>query len=385
MKSILKRIYALTITLAMTITIMPKFNCFAESEWIQVSPYLWKITENGITYSTNPKSKEPDVYAECSESTVSDVIIPESINGLPVTDVDMEDNETVQTLTIPATVKYLTINKCPNMTECNVDDDNERFCSVEGVIYDKDFKILFYYPTGRKNKTFKVPDGIEQIGSTSELDYNTFPFAACKNLENIIFPESLKRIDECAFAECNFEYIEFSGSIQCGSYAFGDNKKLKEVVMSENFQGVSDDTFNGCDSLETIVFLRKEPFKDSYSSVSAVPIIGDSYWYASLFFSGHHDLTLKTVYVPDNTVENYEYALGDTGFHNFVSLSERPKGNVGDINNNGKIDIMDVVDLQKFLIRKRSVTGLNADINEDGQINVIDFVILKRMVLSPDK
>lgn len=241
------------------------------------------------------------------------MIIPDSINGLPVTDVFIEDNKTIQTLKIPSSVACIRIKNCPNMIECNVNEDNEKFCSVDGIIYDKDFKILFYYPTGRKNKTFKVPDGIEQIGGTRELDY---------------------------------------------------------------------DTFEGCDLLETVVFLRKEPFKDKFSAVSSLfPPDLDCLGYVFLFDWIDESIKNKTVYVPDGTIENYEYALGDVDIYNFVPISEKPKGEIGDVNNNGKIEVLDVLDLQKYLSNKRSSTGLELDINEDDIVDVFDLIALKRMLM----
>ncbi len=111
----------------------------------------------------------------------------------------------------------------------------------------------------------------------------------------------------------------------------------------------------------------------------------DSLVYAHMFDWFDESMKNKTVYVPDSAVENYEYILGDVEIYDFVPLSERPKGDVGDVNNNGKIDILDVVDLQTFLTQKRPSTGLNPDINGDGQVNVFDFILLKQMILNSDK
>lgn len=264
------------------------------------------------------------------------------------------------------------------MIEFDVDENNETFCSVNGVIYDKNCKVLLCYPPSREAKTFRIPDSVESIGY---VEYNrTVPFNSCKYLENVIFPESLRGICECAFMKCNFEYIEFPEGVSCGPYAFGDNKNLKEVVIPENFHGFSNDTFEGCDLLKTAVSLRKKPFKDQYSAVSSWDpwSLGlDCAEYIFMFETIDH----ITIYVPDDTVENYEYALGDVEIYNFAPLSEKPKGEIGDVNNNGKIEVLDVFNLQRYLSNKRSSTGLELDINGDNIINVFDLIALKRMLM----
>lgn len=380
MKTFLKKIYILSITLIMTISIMPisNFNCFAESEWDKTDPHCWEIIENGISYTTNPTAKEQTVYAQNTEATAKDVIIPESINGLPVTSVSIEDNDTIQTLKIPSSVNWIRILNCPDMIEFDVDKNNETFCSVNGVIYDKNCRVLICYPPSKEDKTFRIPDSVESIGYA---EYNrTVPFNSCKYLENVIFPESLKGICECAFTKCNFEYIEFPEGVSCGPYAFGDNKNLKEVVIPENFNGFSDNTFEGCDLLKTAVSLRKEPFKDQYSPVSSWDpwSLGlDCVAYIFMFETIDH----ITIYVPDDTVENYEYALGDVEQYNFVPLSKKPKGEIGDVNSNGKIEVLDAVNLQRYLSNKRSSIGLELDINEDNIVDVFDLIALKRMMI----
>ncbi len=55
---------------------------------------------------------------------------------------------------------------------------------------------------------------------------------------------------------------------------------------------------------------------------------------------------------------------------------------VGDINEDGSVNVSDAIILQKFLIKKASTLGGNADLTNDGKINVFDFVALKRILLS---
>lgn len=59
--------------------------------------------------------------------------------------------------------------------------------------------------------------------------------------------------------------------------------------------------------------------------------------------------------------------------------------NQGDVNNDGIIDVSDVVFLQKYLIKSYDeikIDSENSDLNFDGKVNVFDAIILKRMVFS---
>lgn len=57
----------------------------------------------------------------------------------------------------------------------------------------------------------------------------------------------------------------------------------------------------------------------------------------------------------------------------------------GDVNQDGSVTVADVVLLQKYLIRKATLTaeqGICADLHEDSAVNVIDLCVLKKKLLS---
>ncbi len=65
-----------------------------------------------------------------------------------------------------------------------------------------------------------------------------------------------------------------------------------------------------------------------------------------------------------------------------VFASTKPQKILGDVNVDGKLDVLDIVMLQKFLLNTGDLTDAPAgDLCEDGRINVFDLAIMKRMVL----
>ena len=70
-----------------------------------------------------------------------------------------------------------------------------------------------------------------------------------------------------------------------------------------------------------------------------------------------------------------------------ISLNNANTGNtgtVGDVNQDGAVNVADVILLQKYLIRKATLTaeqGVNADMTKDNIVNVVDLCLLKKNVL----
>lgn len=86
-----------------------------------------------------------------------------------------------------------------------VDEANESFCAVDGVLYTKDMKTLLCCPKSYEKETeFTVPATVEVISRSA--------FSDCK-FEKILLPEGLKRIESMAFlkAESLKEILSYKG------------------------------------------------------------------------------------------------------------------------------------------------------------------------------
>ncbi len=91
------------------------------------------------------------------------------------------------------------------LKEFIVDEENESFCAVDGVLYTKDMKTLLCCPKAYEDsKEFTVPETVEIIGRSA--------FSDCK-FEKIYLPEGLKRIENMAFlkAEALKEIVSYKG------------------------------------------------------------------------------------------------------------------------------------------------------------------------------
>lgn len=64
-----------------------------------------------------------------------------------------------------------------------------------------------------------------------------------------------------------------------------------------------------------------------------------------------------------------------------TTTTVKPDNIPGDLNDDGKVNVADIVVLQKFLLKKSNEITAPADLNGDKIVNVFDLVILKRMIL----
>lgn len=117
----------------------------------------------------------------------------------------------------------LQFDDCTNLEEISFRDTNDKYKSINGVVYSKDGSKLIYYPSGIKAVEFEIPDNVTTIGISA--------FDGQRNLENVIIPEGV--------------------NIEAG--AFQDCEKLNNVIIPEGVTELKPRVFAICKSLKTIV------------------------------------------------------------------------------------------------------------------------------------
>ncbi|MCM1227020.1 MAG: carbohydrate-binding protein [Clostridium sp.] len=179
-----------------------------------------------------------------------------------------------------------------------------------------------------------------------------------------------------------------------GSLIFGD-RDFTFTELPETLRG-SEIIKTACDSKYTASDLAEFNAGDSIdvyvaldNRVEAVPEWMSNWEKTDMTCKSSNDVTFdiykKSVSSGDKVM------LGTNGQSNLcvnyavmaVSSKTEPIG-LGDINFDGKSDSSDLEMLQKYIIKKASLTAGQckaADINSDGIINVCDVVLLKRMII----
>ena len=114
---------------------------------------------------------------------------------------------------------------CHTLTGIRVDEANEFFKDVGGVVFTTDGKTLAEYPAGRPDMEYEIPAGTEILYDSS--------FYGSWELERITFPDSLRTIERQSFAECRWmtDY-ELNGGLEyIGEAAFMNNRALRNISL----------------------------------------------------------------------------------------------------------------------------------------------------------
>ncbi|MDE6655176.1 MAG: leucine-rich repeat domain-containing protein [Muribaculaceae bacterium] len=152
------------------------------------------------------------------------------------------------TINIPASVTEigdLAFLQCDSMTEITVDEDNQHFSSIDGILYDKDRKEVIYCPTGKTGEII-LPETVEKIG------YATFCY--CAGLTSVIMPSSVISIGESAFGGCTgLSSITIPSSVRSiGNYAFINCPLLTSINIPGSVTKIGKRVFAECTALEAI-------------------------------------------------------------------------------------------------------------------------------------
>ena len=59
-----------------------------------------------------------------------------------------------------------------SVTDVFVEEGNEAFCSIDGVLFSKDGKRMLMYPNGRTEEEYTVPEGVERIWAAFDYPEN---------------------------------------------------------------------------------------------------------------------------------------------------------------------------------------------------------------------
>lgn len=221
--------------------------------------------ENNIEYEYNEDTDSYAVVYYTDTTSVKELTIPDEYNSKPVTSINqlaISSADTLEVINIGKNISFVDdwgITGCLHLKSINVSEDNENYCSVDGVLFTKDKKTLVSYPNANKAEysasgalekkaSYNIPDGVEIISKCAfykcyGLETVTLPntvkvigeraFHKCENLKDINFPEGLTEIGFDAFIGCtSLEKIELPSTIEkIGDFAFYNASNIKEMTI----------------------------------------------------------------------------------------------------------------------------------------------------------
>ncbi len=213
----------------------------------QTIPYV--LDDNGtltISSNTNTNLINSD-FSDGLKPQVRKIVIQEHITGVFNNDFDQYDNlqevvlpncltkigsfafsdcDALESIRIPSSVSVIDIRAfegCYSLSAIEVDDANNYFQSIDGVLYDKSATRLLSCP-GAKTSVL-VPTSVRTLDVSA--------FYKCHNLAEVTIPEGVTEIPNFCFCAC---------------------ENLKEIMLPSTITTISLGAVNGCSSLEKVYY-----------------------------------------------------------------------------------------------------------------------------------
>ena len=156
-----------------------------------------------------------------SDSRATEVVIPSEIKGLPVTNIGGRAFywcQNLTSITIPDSVTNIeegAFSWCESLTSIIVDENNQYYSDIDGVLFNKEKTTIIKYPCGKTSSEYEIPNFV------TEIDRNAFYNST--NLTSIIISDSVTIINESAFRDWyRLSTITIPGSVT--SISGGESK-----------------------------------------------------------------------------------------------------------------------------------------------------------------
>lgn len=238
-------------------------------------------------------------------------------------------------LYIPEKVSVIEADELTFLTLNNVfvDSKNKYFCSIDGVLYNKDSTILVYCPPDKKN--FVIPSTVNILGKNSFESYKgskkiTIPKNVsvireaafrnaylkevvlndnidsiydwafqCSSIKEIIFPDTLKYFGTGALASCSeLKRVELHKNVTIlHSYTFSNCQKIKKIALPNNTKTIEREAFSNCKKLKKIAL------SDSLNILEE-----EAFWGCA---------NIKKIIIPDSVI-----FIGNNAFNNCEKLKK---------------------------------------------------------------
>ena len=258
------------------------------------------------------------VFGYCD--ALSSVKLSENITSLPEAAFVFTNIESFE---IPAGITEIGAGVfigCMNMKEINVAADNSAYCSVDGVLFDKEKETLMQYPTGKTDSSYIVQDTVTSIQEAA--------FACNTSLTDITLPSNLTKIECETFGGSGLTSITIPDSVtSIGISAFEDCEDLTSVMIPNSVTEIEHSAFRDCSSLTRVTIpasvsaIGQGAFQNT-GLKSVTFECDDAVAIANFNSEGVYDIfeesvNLETIYVPAGCVdayknsEGYQAALGD--------------------------------------------------------------------------
>ncbi len=262
--------------------------------------------ENVLAFYLN--NTETGYIVSCIDSEYEgDIVIPAEYEGLPVTEIDgygFYYCYKIKSITIPETIEIIEIgafNDCYELTEFIVDENNQHFTSIDGILYNKDVTQLIALPAAMTG-SYVMPETLTQVkldtSSASKIssitinskveeinvdllkinctnlvevkvspenqffssengvlfnkDKTELIFCPSLDVESYTVPETVTRIGTFAFSYTDISSVTVGGNVKTIAERAFSHSYIKNITLEEGIEFFGDGVFSYCNFLKSV-------------------------------------------------------------------------------------------------------------------------------------
>ncbi len=217
----------------------------------------------------------------------------------------------IKTITIGNNVtnmEEVDLSHCTSLTDFIVDENNKKYCSVDGVLYNKNQTEIIKFPKGRNDTSYVIPNSVTSIGEDA--------FYSCICLTSVTIGNSVTSIGNCAFQYCSsLSSITIPDSVTIiGNAAFAGCTNLSEVAIPNSVMYIYEDAFRNCTSLTSI------EIPDNVISIGRSAFLDTAYyndssnWENDVLYIGNHLIKAKETLSSTYTIKEGTKTISDSAF-----------------------------------------------------------------------
>ena len=239
--------------------------------------------------------------------SLENVVIPDGVTSIGEKAFAYCDSLT--DITIPHSVTSIgkgAFSCSSNLTNIIVDDANDSYSSVDGVLFNEDKTEIICCPSGNTRISYSIPESVNVIGYQA--------FNECETLTDVTIPSSVTSICDGAFHLCNgLTSITIPDSVtSIGKSVFSNCENLISVTLSENITSISDNLFYVCRNLTSITIPDgvKSIGKDAFASCRKLTDITIPDSIEDIGSRAFYFCSFKSITIPEGVK-----SIGDNAFY----------------------------------------------------------------------
>ena len=207
---------------------------------------------------------------------IKEVVLPDSLESISGDTFYNCDN--LEKVNIPKNVKYMGNNPFAGCSKIEITNESKYFNLVDGVLYNKDFTRLIYYPISKEDENYEINNNCKIVGKHA--------FYLCDNLKQVTIPASLVKLENNPFSGCtklgiinhsNYYHIvdkviydrDYSSVIGCINSidtdelvlkdvkricrnSFWNCKGIRKIILPSTLESIGYNPFVGCSNIEFV-------------------------------------------------------------------------------------------------------------------------------------